>query len=153
MPTRFIAQIIGGVSAAVLLFALLAFDRNSVIAALHRHQLLPQPERFTELYLEDHLALPRSYNPKRNNSFTFTVHNLEHKPMDYVYVVEAISTESARIISRGNFRLEHDGYKSVTAKIASTEAQVRTKINISLENKDQSIHFWVDKSENTTLKN
>ena len=148
MPTRNLVQVTGGILAALIIFAVFAFDNNAVEAALRKHKLLPEPERFTELYLENHLQLPKSYVRGGNNSFTFTVHNVEHKPMKYEYVVDAISTESARIITKGSFKLEHDAYKSVTTRIASPEAATRTKININLENKDQSIHFWVDKTGN-----
>lgn len=148
MSTRSLIQVIGGVVAALVIFALIAFDTSAVETALRKYKLLPEPERFSELYLENHLQLPKSYVRGGNNSFTFTVHNVEHKPMKYEYVVDAISTESARIITKGSFELEHDAYKSVTARIASPEAATRTKINISLENKDQSIHFWVDKAGN-----
>lgn len=148
MSTRTLLQVIGGILAALVIFAVFAFDNSAVETALRKHKLLPEPERFTELYLENHLRLPKAYVRGGNNSFTFTVHNLEHKPMHYEYVVDAISTESARLITKGSFELEHDAYKSITARIASPEAAVRTKINISLENKDQSIHFWVDKAGN-----
>ncbi len=148
MSTRNLIQVVGGVVAAFFLFAIFALQTDTVEAALRKHKLLPEPERFTELYLENHLRLPKTYVRGGNNSFTFTVHNLEHKPMKYDYVVEAVSTESARFITKGSFELEHDAYKSVKARIASSEAAQRTKINISLENKDQSIHFWVDKAGN-----
>ncbi len=137
----------GGVVVAVLIFAVLFLDRGWVVATMHRHKLLPQPERFTELYLEDHLNLPKTYDPRGRNDFAFTVHNLEHEPMTYEYAVHAESTESARIIDTGSFTLEHDTYKTIREQIATSDAQLRTKVSISLENIDQSIHFWVDRSD------
>lgn len=146
MYTKILTSVLGGVVVAVLVFAVLFMDHSWVVAAMHQHKLLPQPERFTELYLEDHLNLPKTYSRGRDATFKFTVHNVEHEQVTYEYLVSATSTESARIIDRGSFTLAHDAYKTIGQKIASTEAQQRTKINISLENKDQSIHFWVDKA-------
>ncbi len=147
MYTKFLTSVLGGIVVAILIYTVLFMDRSWVVAAMNQHKLLPQPERLTELYLEDHLRLPKAYMRGQRNAFTFTVHNLEHEPVTYEYVVSAESTESARIISEGSFTLEHDGYKSIEERIASTESALRTKINISLENKDQSIHFWVDKAQ------
>lgn len=148
MSTRNLLQVVGGILAALLIFALYIFDTSAVQTTLRKYKLLPEPERFTELYVENHLRLPKTYVPGGNNSFSFTVHNLEHESMIYRYKVEAISTQSARIIDTGSFELPHDGFKSISEKIASQDAQIRTKINISLENKDQSIHFWVDTAGN-----
>lgn len=148
MSRTYLTSVIAGIAGALAIFALLIFDRGAVATAMAEYKLLPQPEKFTELYLENHLQLPKTYQRGKSNAFAFTVHNLEHEPMKYEYVVEAIATESSRLIDRGSFELKHDEYKTISERIASTEAQQRTKINISLENKDQSIHFWIDKSGN-----
>ncbi|CAN5239721.1 hypothetical protein BH09PAT2_BH09PAT2_01370 [soil metagenome] len=151
MNKKIIISVLGGLILGILFITLFFPGQNGIIALMNKYKLLPQPERLTELYLEDHTHLPTTYKRGPNNRFKFTIHNLEHEQFTYDYVVSAVSTESARIIDKGTFTLEHDGYKTIQERISTPEAVQRTKINISLENKDQSIHFWVDKAVEPTI--
>jgi len=136
--------LLSGAILALVLFLLLFTDKSSIVAMLNKYNLLPQPERFTELYFEDHDKLPKQLIATEEAKFKFTVHNLEYEPFTYNYKVEALSTESAKLLHEGSFTLNHDEYKTIGQRISTAEAQVRTKINVSLENKNQSIHFWVN---------
>lgn len=138
--------LLSGAVLATILFLLVFIDKNAVIAFLNKHNLLPQPERFTELYFEDHETLPKQIIATEEADFKFTVHNLEYEPFTYDYKVEAISTQESKLLDQGSFTLEHDTYKTLANTISTSteEANIRTKINVSLENKNQSIHFWVN---------
>ncbi len=136
--------LLSGAVVALILFLLLFTDKSSVVAMLNKYNLLPQPERFTELYFEDHDKLPKQLIATQEPKFQFTVHNLEYEPFTYNFKVEALSTESAKLLNEGSFTLNHDEYKTITESISTAEASIRTKINVSLENKNQSIHFWVN---------
>ncbi|HRN69940.1 MAG TPA: hypothetical protein PLS49_02035 [Candidatus Woesebacteria bacterium] len=129
---------------AVIIFFLLFADKSAIISWLNEYKLLPQPERFTELYFEDHTNLPTHLIASDEADFKFTVHNLEYEPFTYNYTVKAESTQSAELLDEGTFTLNHDEYKTIGGTISTQEAQIRTKINVSLENKNQSIHFWVN---------
>ncbi len=136
--------LLSGAILALVLFLLLFTDKTSVVALLNKYNLLPQPERFTELYFEDHEKLPKEIIATQEPKFKFTVHNLEYEPFTYDYKVQALSTESAKLLNEGTFTLKHDEYKTISGSISTAEASIRTKINVSLENKNQSIHFWVN---------
>ncbi len=129
---------------ALVIFAFGFFNKQYIIDKLNQYKLLPQPEPFTELYFEDHLKLPQVYKTNANNSFRFTVHNLEYKTYTYDYYIKAIASDSARIISKGSFTLKNDESKTIKERISTEEANQRTKILIDLDNKKQSIHFWVN---------
>lgn len=55
------------VSAALLavLIASFTFLKDPILAKMNDWKLLPQPERFTELYFENHLDLPKSLKSRR----------------------------------------------------------------------------------------
>lgn len=140
-----IGILLSGIAVAILLFFVLIYDKNSIIAFLNKNKLLSQPETFTELYFEDHQELPKSLIGTDEAKFKFTVHNLEYKPYTYNYEVESISTESSKLLDSGTFTLEHDAFKTVSEIVSANEATIESKININLKNKNQSIHFWVNK--------
>ncbi len=135
--------LITGIVLAIVVFVAFTQQQN-VVDFLNKNKLLPQPEPFTELYFEDHLNLPKTLEATEEANFKFTVHNLEHKPMDYLYSVNAIASDSSRLIKQGEFRLLHDEYATFQETVSTAEAKQRTKINVSLDNLDQSIHFWVN---------
>lgn len=139
-----VAVLLFGAVLAIILFFIFFLDKSFVVSWLNNHKLLPQPEPFTELYFEDHELLPKELEATQEAEFKFTVHNLEYKTVNYEYEVEAISTQSAELLDEGSFTLQHDGYKTIGGTVSTQEAQIRTKININLKNKNQSIHFWVN---------
>ena len=46
-------------------------------------------EPLTELYFENHTALPKNIFLDKNYDFSFTVNNLEYQDVEYNYIVEA----------------------------------------------------------------
>jgi hypothetical protein len=50
-------------------------------------KLIPQPERFTELYFENASALPRATVARQTASFAFTIRNFENATTAYPYEV------------------------------------------------------------------
>ena len=129
-----------GVILAIILFAIVFFDKQIFMNTLNKYSLLPKPEPFTELYFEDHLKLPKVYGKNNDNSFRFTVHNLEYKTYTYDYYIKAVATDSARTISKGSITLKHDEYKTIKEKISSEEAKLQeeeTQRNQKQETKRQ----------------
>ena len=118
--------------------------KGPVIAKLNDWKLLPQPERFTELYFEHHLDLPNTLKPNEQKDINFTVHNLEYQDMTYEYTVRAISTSSAVLLDKNSFLLKENEFRTVTVPVIIPEMMYRTKVIVTLENLHQSIHFWVD---------
>jgi hypothetical protein len=75
--------IIAAFAAVILLYLI----RTTVYAGLNNLDLIPQPERFTELYFEDASNLPRMTVAKQPIEFAFTIHNLEGVTTTYPYSV------------------------------------------------------------------
>ena len=104
-----------------------------------------KPETFTELYFENHLDLPKTVKPKTPYTFTFTVHNVEYKDMEYSYVVYLQRDDQKIVIDQGSLNLRKDGSQSVKENFGPLK-NIRSKIVVELTNQNQQIDFWLDKS-------
>ena len=94
---------------------------------------------FTELYFTD--ELPKTIKINENVNFSFGIHNLENKRMDYSYEVYARTNK----IDEGSLSLNHDETKIITKSfIVEKVKESSMPISVKLLNKDQEIHFWVD---------
>ncbi|MFH1592030.1 MAG: carbohydrate-binding domain-containing protein [Candidatus Woesearchaeota archaeon] len=99
----------------------------------------PDPERFTELYFDDHNYLDKySYDGKHD--FSFTIHNLEGERMVYDYEVKV----DDEIVKEAGVVIENDGFAEVHENVEISVPFDRAKIEVSLVEKDQEIHFWVE---------
>ena len=105
-----------------------------------------KPETFTELYFEDHLNLPKIITSHGNYNFTFTLHNLENRDMEYPYVVYLETADKKIILEQGVIGLNDGGYQSVKEDFGPLKP-VRMKITVELVNKNQKISFWMEKGE------
>jgi hypothetical protein len=112
---------------------------------LNDWKLLPQPERFSELYFTDHQHLPTTYAAGQTQTVKFTVHSLEHQPKSYTYAITASQTvgdPKAQILATGNFTLQHDQYRKETREITIPDLGPRINIRVTLS-PTQSIHYWL----------
>src|SRR3989344_5879352 len=82
--------------------------RDSVIAFMKVNHLLPEPERLTALYFEDHLNLPKRVEKGKGYPFRFTIHNLEYQNVTYPYEISAIEAGSKSPFATGSGSLKHD---------------------------------------------
>ena len=130
-----------------------------------------KPETFTELYFENHLTLPAKIKPKETYNFTFTIHNLENRDMDYSYRIykeipdQKITVDEGKFagidkgysysiyqdiasikttLEEGKVSVKKDGYISLEKTIGPLEL-FRTKIVVNLVDQNQLISFWMDK--------
>ncbi len=109
--------------------------------------LTPKPETFTELYFEDHLDLPKRVVEGQPYDFSFTIHNLEGKNVNYPIEVTAINeaTPSSFSIFKGAVVVDDQQTKTVPVSYAIPAGLgERVKVQVLLKNLNQSIHFWVE---------
>lgn len=102
------------------------------------------PERYTELYFENHLNLPKSAVVGEPQTFSFTLHNLEHQSMVYpyeIYIQDSVGSRSGIIANTVSLR--HDERKTITESFAIVTPIKRAKVVVTLRNKNQEIHFWI----------
>lgn len=108
-------------------------------------KLKPNPERFTELYFEDHTLLPKNALNNTVYDFSFTVRNLEYTPMEYPYKVFIEPENGERqILDEGSFYLNHDEYKTIVESFKILSTDRRVKVTVELIDKKQLIHFWME---------
>jgi hypothetical protein len=131
-----IAFIILGIGA--LLFTIPSFQHNISLATASKS------ERFTELYFDNHLNLPKSNTLKQPQTFSFTIHNLENKTIDYPYEIYIEDTAGSRSgIITNSVRISHDQVKTITESFEILAPVKRAKVVVNLMNKKQEIHFWI----------
>jgi hypothetical protein len=102
-----------------------------------------KPETFTELYFEDHSNLPKTIEKYKEYSFSFTIHNLEYKDVEYPYIVYLQSDSDKIILDSGKLSLKNDEYKSQKEDFGPLESP-RAKVVVELTNKNQQIDFWME---------
>lgn len=61
--------------------------KDQIYSKLRDYKLVYIPESFTELFFTDHLNLPTTISANVDQTFTFTIHNLENKDMSYSWEV------------------------------------------------------------------
>ncbi len=107
-----------------------------------------KPETFTELYFEDHLSLPDKISLFIENSFEFTIHNLENKDMEYPYEAYIDIDGEKQMIDEGSVFIKNNEYITITVDYTVTVPIQRSKVIVNLIDKNQQIHFWtVEESE------
>ena len=108
-----------------------------------------KPETFTELYFEDHLSLPKEITLFKENNFKFTIHNLENRDMLYPYEVYIEVGEERQLIDRSSVLIKNNEYKTIAQSFIITTQMQRARIVVNLIDKNQPIHFWMAKTDNS----
>ncbi len=127
--------------------------------------ITPQPEPFTELYIENHLELPKTHHTNQPLRFGFTIHNLEYRPMAYSVLVRAesqavaegasaASASTSAVLLEQQINLEHDGTQTLNVEVSAETLQTleagRTRFEVLLTELDQNIFFWVNLTNDLT---
>src|SRR6266487_5329950 len=76
-----------GVTLVVGMLIFYNFNRASINNELATLDLIPKPEKLTELYFNENAKLPNSATGNQVISFAFVIHNLETTDYQYAYVV------------------------------------------------------------------
>ncbi len=130
----------------VIASALLFYFRANIIDNLKKWELIPEPEPYTEIYFENHTKLPivLSNSPQ---SFSFTIHNVEYKNMNYKYEVYIKTGNNILVLDKKVNSIKTNMSKTIneTFKI-STSSATDSEVIVNLINKNEQIDFWVRKS-------
>lgn len=106
-----------------------------------------QPEKFTELYFENHLKLPSTIKPNQTITFSFTVHNVEYQTYTYPYDVYIYENGKKIEIDKGAFTLPSNGYKTISESYTVTNPFQKARLIVELTNNKQQIFFWITTRE------
>lgn len=143
--TNLITSLIGGIIGGIIGSTVL-LKSPSYFKEFSKTSLSKKPERFTELYFTDHLNLPKKIKLGTPYSFEFTIHNLEYQDFTYHYELTAEIDEKKAVLGEGQFLLKHDEIKTLPLDFRIFKSFKRAKITLNLVNKNQPIHFWVEKT-------
>ena len=138
-----------GATVAIVLLALA--NQNTIKSGLTQLKLLPEPERFTELYFNDYAAfagkLPKTIAKGETISFSFTIHNLEGKKMNYPYVVYMVdgTFHATTTIQQKAVLLDDNASTTipVTYTFRSANPPAQETVFISLPDQNLELHFFV----------
>lgn len=131
-------------------------------------------EPLTELYFENHTALPANIFLNKPYNFSFTVHNLEYQKMGYNYTVNAYDENETLLfkLGSGNIVLEENETKTIFENFSMKKKFGRMRINVVIEKDDLGIvpdfkkklwwpdpnyptsidiHMWVKEISGTTI--
>lgn len=119
--------------------------QSAVVAKMNEWKLLPQDELFTELYLNNHLDLPKEIAKGQTVSFSFTIHNLEGKSVKYPYVVYLQTDKGARISIAHNAVTLADKESKIINEEYTFKTQITKPVTIfiKLPNTGESLHFFL----------
>lgn len=109
--------------------------------------LLPKPEKITELYFTEPSKLPSTYTPNQPVEVNFTVHNVTGETKTYHYDISASPENDAADISLStqSFTLQSDETRAVKASVSPPDLGARIKFNVVLIDLQQNISFWTTK--------
>ncbi len=94
-------------------------NRASVDNELATLDLIPKPEKLTELYFNNNANLPDATTGKQTVSFAFVIHNLETTDYQYVYAISVNANGVRHIVDSGEILLKNNQYYTKNERFRS----------------------------------
>lgn len=130
-----IAVFIGG-------FLLFAYqERTKIYPEMDTLKLIPQQERFTELYFENHTHLPTEVSANTPFTVSFVIHNLEGEDMIYPYNVYVKDSYGTTTLESASVMVKDAAYKTITEKYNLKSVNSQKTLFVELPSKHQELHF------------
>lgn len=131
------------VIAVVIAGSFYAYKNESMIyGTLASLNLIPQPERFTELYFENASDLPQATVAAQPISFSFGIHNVEYKTTTYPYEVYFEDAEgNMTILAENTVTLPENGSTVITVSYVFKASNEPGRIVVDLTSLNQQIDF------------
>ncbi len=121
------------------------FNRASIYNELVTLDLIPKPEKLTELYFSNNTNLPDSATSNRAISFAFVIHNLETTDYQYAYVISVNTNGTRRIVDSGIILVKNNQSYVKNEQFKLLNSPGSQDVVVELTNKHQSIDFWIGK--------
>lgn len=126
---------------------LLNLYRASIYNELDNLDLIPKPEKMTELYFNDSANLPSSAtSSNRLISFAFVIHNLETTDYQYAYEVSVNLNGTRHIVDSGKILVKNNQYYVKDEELNLMNSPGSQEVVVELINLHQSIDFWIGNS-------
>lgn len=120
----------------------LNLNRASIYNELVAFNLVPRPEKLTELYFNT-VNLPDAVTANQEIHFAFVIHNLETTNYQYAYVVLVNTHGMRHIVDRGTVLVQNNQYYIKNVKFHLAQLSEKQNVIVELTNKQQSIDFWI----------
>ena len=130
-----------GVTLVVGLLVFFNLNRAFVYDELTTLNLIPKPERLTELYFNDHANLPKSATSNQEISFAFVIHNLEATDFQFAYDVSVNANGTRHVVDSGKVLIKDNQYYVKNERFNLLDVPGRQEVVVELTNKQQSIGF------------
>lgn len=140
-----LAPLLVGVTLIVGMLISFSLNRTIIHNELVALDLIPRPDRLTELYFNNNQNLPSSMTNNQEINFAFVVHNLETIDYHYDYQVSMRTNGTRHIIENGIIFVKQNQYFVKHENFKFTGTLERQEIIVSLLNTGQSIDFWIYK--------
>jgi hypothetical protein len=134
-----------GVTLVVGMLIFFNLNRTAVNNELATLDLIPKPEKLTELFFNNNANLPDSTTGSKPISFAFVIHNLETTDYRYAYVVSVNANGTRYIIDSGNVLVKDNQYYVKNEQFKLLGSPGIQEVVVELTNKQQSIDFWTGK--------
>ena len=134
-----------GVTLVVGMLIFFNLNRASIYNELVSLDLIPKPEKLTELYFNDNANLPDSATGNQVISFVFVIHNLETTDYRYAYVVSVNANGTRHIVDSGNVLVKNNQSYVKNEMFNLLNSPGSQEVVVELTNKQQSIDFWTGK--------
>ena len=138
-----VASLLLGLILVVAMLISLNLNRAAIYNGLVTLDLIPQPEKLTELYFNNSANLPSSATGKQAISFTFVIHNLETTDYQYVYDISVNANGTRHIVDSGNVLVKDNQYYVKNEKLKLMNSRGRQEVVVELINMHESIDFWI----------
>lgn len=126
----------------ILLGAIIYIKRTAIYNEMNNLKLVPQPEPFTELYFDNVPGLPKATVAKQPISFSFTIHNVEYKPVVYPYNAYFETPDGTELIFASNsVSLASNDSTTITASFTPLASNETGEVVVNLTNLNQQIDF------------
>ncbi len=138
-----LAPLLIGVVLIVGIAIFYSLNKESVDNELATLDLIPKPEKLTELYFNNNANLPSSVTGNQAISFAFVIHNLETTDYQYTYDVFVTTNGTKRIVDSGSVLVKDNQYYLKYENFNLMKSSGRQEVVVELTNKRQSIDFWI----------
>lgn len=136
-----LAYLLIGVALVVGTLIFFNLNRASVYNELATLDLIPKPEKLTELYFNDSANLPTSATSNQAISFAFVIHNLETTDYKYTYEVSVNANGIRHIVDSGTVLVKNNQYYAKQEKFDLLNSPASQEVFVELTNNQQSIDF------------
>lgn len=132
-----------GVTLVVAVLIVFNLNRAWIDNELVALDLIPKPEKLTELYFNNSANLPDSAKSNPVISFSFVIHNLETSDYQYAYQVSVNANSTRHIVDSGDVSVKNNQYYVKNEKLKLINLPGRQDVVVELTNMQQSIDFWI----------